>query len=127
MLWATACGPTSASSRPPGRPAPTRLYVWVKNTGASNIPAIDKTDVFFGETHNFERIGYDDQPTCPTPVPGPRLQPCWQFGIENSQRWIPTATVRITVYLDYNLASNTDYVVTIVLPNGISTTQTFSV
>jgi archaellum component FlaG (FlaF/FlaG flagellin family) len=103
------------------------VYIWVKNTGASTIPTIDKTDIFFGETNNFERIGYDDQATCPTPNPPPRLEPCWQYGIENNTRWEPTATVRVTVYLDYTLAASTDYVVTIVLPNGVSTSTIFSV
>ena len=103
------------------------VYVWVKNTGASNIPSIDKTDVFFGETTNFERVGYDDQPTCPTPNPGPRVQPCWQYGIENGARWEPTDTVRLTIYLDYNLTAATEYVVSIVLPNGVATKVTFSV
>jgi len=110
-----------------GTPGTDQLYIWIKNTGASSIPAIDKSDVFFGETNNFERIGYDDLATCPNPSPPPRLQPCWQYGIENGAKWTPSATVRVTIYLDYNLASNTDYVVTIVLPNGVSTTETFSV
>jgi hypothetical protein len=103
-------------------------YIWVKNTGAASIPTIDKVDVFFGETDNFERIGYDDQPTCPVPNPPPRAQPCWQYGIENDDRWdpSPSATVRITVYLDYNLVAGQDYVITVVLPNGITTSRVFS-
>jgi archaellum component FlaF (FlaF/FlaG flagellin family) len=111
-----------------GAPDTDMVYVWVKNTGASNIPSIDKTDVFFGETTNFERIGYDDQPTCPVPDPGPdRPAPCWQYGIENAERWTPWATVRLTIYLDYDLVAGTDYVVKITLPNGIQTSQVFSV
>jgi archaellum component FlaF (FlaF/FlaG flagellin family) len=111
-----------------GAPDSDQVYIWVKNTGASSIPSIEKTDVFFGETNNFERIAYDDQPTCPTPVPGPdRPAPCWQYGIENGAKWTPWATVRITIYLDYDLVAGTDYVVKIVLPNGIQTSETFSV
>lgn len=102
-------------------------YIWVKNTGAASIPAIDKVDVFFGETDNFERIAYDSEPTCPAPSPPPRTQPCWQYGIENDDRWDPSATVRITVYLDYNLAAGNDYVITVVLPNGITASKVFSI
>lgn len=101
-------------------------FIWVKNTGAAQIPSIDKMDVFFGETDNFERVGYDNDPTCPVPNPPPRLQPCWQYGIENDDEWTPTATIRITVYLDYTLSASTDYVVTVVLPNGITTRKVFS-
>jgi archaellum component FlaF (FlaF/FlaG flagellin family) len=104
-----------------------QVYIWVKNTGASSIPSIEKTDVFFGETNNFERVGYDDLATCPTPAPPPRLQPCWQYGIENAARWTPWATVRITIYLDYDLVSGTEYVIKVVLPNGIQASETFSI
>lgn len=110
-----------------GAPDTDEVYVWVKNTGASNIPQIDKTDVFFGETNNFERIGYDELPTCPTPAVPPRTQPCWQYGIENAVKWTPTATIRITIYLDYDLVANTEYIAKIVLPNGVTANRTFSV
>jgi len=101
-------------------------YIWVKNTGAAQIFSVDKMDVFFGETDNFERVGYDIEPTCPIPAPPPRLQPCWQYGIENDDEWAVSATVRITIYLDYDLTAATDYVISVVLPNGIKTSQVFS-
>lgn len=102
------------------------VYVWVKNTGASTIPNLDKMDVFFGETTNFERVGYDIDDECPNPSSPPRPEACWQYQLENSQRWDPAATLRITIYLDYTLSANTDYVVTVVLSNGIRVDQTFS-
>jgi flagellar protein FlaG len=102
------------------------VQVWAKNVGAATIFSLDKIDVFFGETGNFERIDYDAQDTCPNPVPPPRTEPCWQYEIENDTRWSPTATLRISIYLDYNLAAGTEYVVTVVLPNGIRASKTFT-
>ncbi len=100
--------------------------IWAKNVGASNIPSLEKLDIFFGETGNFERITYDDEDTCPNPAPPPRTENCWQYSLENDTKWAPYATVRITVYLTYDLQTSTDYVSTIVLPNGISATRVFT-
>jgi len=102
------------------------VQIWAKNVGAINIPSLNKIDVFFGEVDAFERIDYDSLPTCPNPVPPPRTEPCWQYQLENDTEWTPFATLRITVYLDYNLAAGTDYISTIVLPNGITASRTFS-
>jgi hypothetical protein len=101
--------------------------IWAKNVGASNIPTIEKMDVFFGEVGNFERVVYDVEDTCPNPVPPPRTESCWQYQIENDTRWTPSSTVRITVYLPYDLAAGTEYVITIVLPTGIIASKTFTV
>lgn len=100
--------------------------VWVKNVGASTISALDKIDVFFGPTDNFERITYDSAATCPNPSPPPRTQPCWQYVLENDTQWSPSATLGITIYLASNLTAATDYVVTVVLPNGITVSRVFS-
>ncbi len=102
------------------------VQVWAKNVGAAQIMSLDKIDVFFGPTNNFERIAYDAAATCPNPSPPPRTTPCWQYQLENDTEWQPFATLRITIYLDYNLAAGTDYVSTIVLPNGITASKVFS-
>src|SRR3990172_9219252 len=102
------------------------VNVWVKNVGAADIPALDKIDVFFGETANFQRVAYDAAPTCPNPSPPPRTQSCWQYTLENDTEWAPFATLRITIYLTYNLAASTEYVNKVVLPNGLSASKTFS-
>jgi len=102
------------------------VQVWAKNIGASTVASLDKIDVFFGPTDNFERITYDVAATCPSPVPPPRTQSCWQYVLENDTQWAPSATLRITVYLTADLAAATDYVVTIVLPNGITASKVFS-
>jgi len=102
------------------------LQIWAKNVGASDIPSLDKIDVFFGETDGFERIAYDEEDTCPNPSPPPRTGNCWQYALENDSEWAPFATLRITVYLTYDLQAGTDYVSTIVLPNGISVSKVFT-
>jgi len=102
------------------------VQVWVKNVGAAEIPSLDKIDVFFGETTDFERIMYDEESTCPNPSPPPRTQNCWQYSLENDTEWAPYATLRITIYLTYNLQADTEYVSTIVLPNGLSASKVFS-
>ncbi len=102
------------------------VQIWAKNVGASDIPSLDKIDVFFGETDDFERISYDSEDTCPNPSPPPRTENCWQYTLENDTEWAPFATLRITVYLTYTLQADTDYVSTIVLPNGITASKVFT-
>ena len=102
------------------------VQIWAKNVGASNIASLDKIDVFFGESDGFERIAYDEEPTCPNPSPPPRTAPCWQFQLENDTQWAPFATLRITVYLDYTLQTGVEYVSKIVLPNGIIASSVFT-
>ena len=105
------------------------VQVWAKNVGAADIPALDKIDVFFGETNNFARITYDADPTCANPSPPPRTQNCWQYTLENDTKWAPFATLRITIYLvpaDI-LVAGTEYVTTIVIPNGITASKVFTV
>jgi hypothetical protein len=102
------------------------VQIWAKNVGASNIPSLEKIDVFFGETTDFERIGYDEEDTCPNPSPPPRSENCWQYALENDTEWAPFATLRITVYLTYDLETGKDYVSTIVLPNGIIASKVFT-
>ncbi len=101
------------------------VQVWAKNVGALEIPSLNKIDVFFGETTNFERIAYDAEPTCPNPSPPPRTQNCWQYALENDTEWAPFATLRITIYLTYDLEAGKDYVTTIVLPNGLTASAVF--
>jgi hypothetical protein len=102
------------------------VQIWAKNVGASNIPSLNKIDVFFGETDDFERIGYDEEDTCPNPSPPPRSENCWQYTLENDSEWAPYATLRITIYLTYNLETGKDYVSTIVLPNGLIASKVFT-
>ncbi|MBN1376350.1 MAG: hypothetical protein JXA01_09355 [Dehalococcoidia bacterium] len=85
------------------------VYIWIKNIGASRIGGISSSDVFFGLEGNFARIPYDETGTS---------KPCWNYSIENSTEWGPTATVKLTIYLTSTPSGS--YYFKIVLPNGIS-------
>jgi hypothetical protein len=91
------------------------VYVWVKNVGASSIGAIDQSDVFFGLEGNFERIPYGEAGAD---------KPYWNYTIENNTRWVPTATVKITIYL--SSAPSGNYFIKVVIPNGISAEKIYS-
>ena len=93
----------------------TDVYMWVKNVGTSNIGAIDKSDIFFGPEGNFARIPYSETPT---------IKPYWNYTLENDSSWIPTATLKITIYLAS--APSGTYYVKVVIHNGISDEQLFS-
>jgi len=101
--------------------------VWAKNTGASRIDAIDKSSVFFGPVNNFGYVGYDATSECPTPAVPPRTVDCWQYAIEDDTQWSISSTVRITVYLSYDLAAGTEYVMKLVLANGIIASTTITI
>ncbi|MHC1610408.1 MAG: hypothetical protein ACXQTW_02210 [Candidatus Methanospirareceae archaeon] len=101
----------------------TYEYVWVKNTGASQIAPseIERSDIFFGETGNFHRFSYD-----PDLAPAP----CWNYSIENDNngngRWDSGETVKITINSSSEIAPG-DYYFKIVLYNGVSDEDTFSI
>lgn len=92
--------------------------VWVKNTGAATIGGIERVDVFFGPDGDFKRIPQGD-PGC--------TAPCWEYEIENSSTWEPTATLHITVKTEANLTTGTTYYVKVVTPNGIADSKFFTV
>jgi hypothetical protein len=90
-----------------------KVYVWIKNVGASNIGRIQSSDVFWGLEGNFSRIIY-----------GGATKPYWDYVIENDTKWGPTATVKTTIYLPS--APSGTYYFKIVIPNGISDWKLFS-
>lgn len=93
----------------------TDVYIWVKNVGASKIGALDQSDLFFGPEGNFSRIPYgsDGSPT-----------PYWDYTIENDEKWMPTATLKITVHL--SSAPSGTYYIKVIIHNGISAEILFS-
>ena len=93
------------------------VFVWVKNVGSSRIMAIGKSDVFFGEVGDFDRIPYVNDA-------GGSL-PSWTMSLENDTEWGPSATLKVTLYFSSPLSSGT-YFLKVVIPNGISDEFTFS-
>jgi len=93
----------------------TTVHVWVKNIGTARILAVDSSDLFFGVTGAQTRVPYG----------AGSGSPYWDYQIENNTEWTPMATVRITVHL--GSAPSGNYVMKLVLPNGISDEYVFSV
>jgi hypothetical protein len=91
------------------------IYVWIKNIGASRIQNVNSSDIFFGPEGNFSRIPYSENVT---------TKPYWNYAIESGSAWGPTATVKITLYLDS--VPSGSYYFKIVLPNGISDQDIYS-
>jgi flagellar protein FlaG len=89
------------------------IYIWVKNTGAAEIAAIEQCDVFLGQSGATERIPYNSG------------IPRWEYTIENNTEWVPTATVKITITLSSDPSGN--YYIKVVIPNGISDVHQFSI
>jgi hypothetical protein len=94
------------------------VETWTKNVGAISIGPLDRVDVFFGTADNFLRVPYGG-PAC--------TAPCWTYTIENDAIWNPTATLRVTLTLDYTLASGNTYYIKVVAPNGITDARFFTV
>jgi flagellar protein FlaG len=91
---------------------------WVKNVGSVGIRPLDRVDVFFGPSDSFLRVPYGG-PGC--------VAPCWDYTIENDTVWNPTATLRLTLTLDYDLVAGTTYYIKVVAPNGINDARFFTV
>lgn len=100
-----------------GQEGSSTATVWVKNVGASNLRAVSRTDVFFGEDTNFVRVPYGG-PAC--------TAPCWEDTIENAATWEPTSTLRITIHLDEPMTAGATYYVKVVLYNGASDARYFT-
>lgn len=97
----------------------TQAYIYVKNIGASGITQIDYSDIFFGKTNNFQRIPYDASLSA---------TPSWSYVIENdggNGQWDGGETVNVTVKTA-GITSG-DYFVKMILHNGISAEDTYSI
>jgi len=93
----------------------SNVYIWVKNVGASRIGAVDKCDVFLGQTGATSRVLY-----------GGSSPPYWDYSIEGSDtEWGPTATIKITIHL--SSAPSGSYFIKVILPNGVSNEHQFSI
>ena len=95
------------------------VWMWVKNTGAVRIIALQRIDVFFGPETAFDRIPYGGA-GC--------TAPCWEYELENDTEWNSTATLHITIYLEAGnpLAAGNTYYIKVVTPNGIEDSKFFT-
>jgi archaeal flagellar protein FlaG len=94
----------------------TQVTVWVKNIGLTTIANIPQCDVFFGPPGLSTRIPYSE-----STVPG------WSYSIPGGQTsWTQTVTISITIKLAAPLTAG-NYLVNVVLPNGINDEITFGV
>jgi hypothetical protein len=94
--------------------------IWVKNTGSSEIPQIASSDVFFGGIHTFQRIPYDEDRT---------PAPCWNYSLDNDDgdgRWDVGETLCVVINSSTPIAAG-DYYVKVIVYNGISDEDTFSI
>ena len=95
-------------------------YVWVKNTGSSEIAQIENSDVFFGEINDFQRITFNSTLS---------VTPSWNYSIDNDDgdgRWDIGETLNITINSSSEITAG-DYYVKIIVYNGISDEDKFSI
>lgn len=100
-----------------GVDAVSQADVWVKNTGAIKVTAVQMVDIFFGEATDFQRIPYGG-PSCGAP--------CWEYTIENDTVWNPTATLHIIIYTSSALSAGSTYYVKVVTSIGVEDTKFFT-
>ena len=99
------------------------FFVWIKNVGDTTIDSVDDTDLFLGLTGSFNRIPHegDVQST---------VFPRWSSSIENnSVEWATRATLKMTVTYDSPpdpTPAKGTYDVKVIIPNGISAEDFFS-
>ena len=91
------------------------VYVWVKNTGAIRIGAIESSDIFYGKDGDFAWIPYGESGS---------QEPYWEYMVENDDEWTPTATLKVTIHLSEEPSGAC--FVKMVTANGISDEQQFS-
>jgi flagellar protein FlaG len=96
-------------------------YVWVKNIGSQIVRSqIENSDIFFGEIGNFQRIPFNATLLA---------TPSWNYSIENddgNDRWDAGETINITISSASEITAG-DYYVKIVLYNGVSDEEKFSI
>ncbi len=94
------------------------VYAWIKNTGASEITAIDSGDLFYKTSTTFDRLPWDDDASCPG-------SSCWSYSIEDDTVWNPGVTIKVTVHLTTLPTGN--YLVRFVTRNAVVAEKEFTV
>lgn len=96
----------------------TEVYAWVKNVGTTVIGSIERSDIFYGLANNFGRVPYGNS--------GPPY-PYWDYQLEgDNSEWKMAVTLKITIHLGSG-PSTGDYILKVVIPNGISDETTFGI
>ena len=99
------------------------FFVWVKNVGDTTIDSIPDTDLFLGKAGSFTRIPHENAVQA-------SVYPRWSHTIEDGgTEWVPRGTVKATV--TYNSPPDATpakgvYDVKVIIPNGISDEDFFS-
>ena len=95
-----------------------KVYAWVKNTGATEITAIDSGDLFYKTSSTFDRLPYNASASCPG-------SSCWSYTIEDDTIWSPGVTIKVTVHLTTLPTGN--YLVRFVTRNAVVAEKEFTV
>ena len=102
---------------------PQYVRVWIKNTGSVRIPVADiqRSDVFCGDAGNFNRMS--------PATTGTLGDGQWTYVLTNpttSNSWNPGDTLEVDAYTT-TINPNDPVYFQFVLPNGISTSDQFTV
>ena len=92
-----------------------KVYAWIKNTGASEITAIDSGDLFYKTSTTFDRLTYN----------AGACTDCWSYSIEDDTVWNPGVTIKVTVHLTSLATGN--YLVRFVTRNAVVAEKEFTV
>jgi len=94
------------------------VSVWIKNIGINPVLDANKTDVYYGEINQVQKITHnskkqnDDTWMWNAPLP----QPSWQIS--------DTHSINIT---DVDLTDGVTYQVTVITPNGVEDEEIFTI
>lgn len=98
------------------------VYIWVKNVGNNRIHPnlIANSDLFFGPDGDFMRLEYNETGS---------ISPSWNYIIENGgDRWGQGETIKVTMNMTANpVISETEYFVKLIMYNGVSDEDYFTV
>jgi flagellar protein FlaG len=99
----------------------SEVHIWVKNVGPKGISSglISGSDLFFGESGNFERIPYDENGN---------MTSCWNYTIEQSDddNWDKGETLKIKLKPAVPV-SGEKYFIKFNVYNGVSEETYFTV
>lgn len=93
------------------------IFIWVKNVGASRILGIQESDIYFGQQGNYARIPHQ------TYAGG--QYPQWVYQVEGGGDWESPKTLKITIHYSTARSQGT-YLIKVIIPNGVSDEDSFS-